>query len=297
MVPSAGFIRLVALVASVVLLTSRTMLLVHEFGGHGVPVRLFGGRVTGWYLFLFAGGRLSFRVAELDVGRRLVVTLGGIAIELVVGAAAFFVARRMRERAVIAFCLVCVGTVLVGHAALYLARGVHYQFGDGAFLAQRLGQARVIVVVAASALAVGVALAGGRRLARFAGALFGGTARRAASATLLVFAYRSFLSGHAMASFTAAGLMCVHHEMLPLFGGGAPDAWACAWAVSVATLTSISRLAADEHWASDVLIGAGAGWLYGYYLPELLHRCARRDGDVLTLQSFASELDHDRHGA
>jgi membrane-associated phospholipid phosphatase len=83
--------------------------------------------------------------------------------------------------------------------------------------------------------------------------------------------YRGFLSGHAMASFTGAGLMCVHHEKLPLFGGGAPDTWACVWAVSVATLTSVTRIAADEHWASDVLIGAGAGWLYGYYLPKLLH--------------------------
>jgi membrane-associated phospholipid phosphatase len=83
--------------------------------------------------------------------------------------------------------------------------------------------------------------------------------------------YRGFLSGHSMAAFTGAGLMCVHHEKLPLFGGGAPDAWACVWAVSVASLTSVSRLSADEHWASDVLIGAGLGWLYGYYLPKLLH--------------------------
>lgn len=83
--------------------------------------------------------------------------------------------------------------------------------------------------------------------------------------------YRSFLSGHAMASFTAAGLMCVHHEMLPLFGGGAPDRWACIWAVSVASGTSALRLVADEHWASDVVLGAGLGWVYGYYLPKLLH--------------------------
>lgn len=83
--------------------------------------------------------------------------------------------------------------------------------------------------------------------------------------------YRSFLSGHSMASFTAAGLMCVHHEMLPLFGGGAADTWACVWALSVASATSALRLVADEHWASDVLMGAGLGWLYGYYLPKLLH--------------------------
>ena len=83
--------------------------------------------------------------------------------------------------------------------------------------------------------------------------------------------YRSFLSGHAMASFTSAGLMCVHHEFLPLFGGGATDRWACAWAVVAASFTGTMRIVADEHWASDVLVGAGMGWLYGYYLPQLLH--------------------------
>lgn len=83
--------------------------------------------------------------------------------------------------------------------------------------------------------------------------------------------YRSFLSGHAMGAFTAAGLMCVHHEKLPLFGGGAPDTWACVWAVSVASLTSALRVVADEHWTSDVLLGAALGWGYGYFLPKLLH--------------------------
>ncbi len=88
--------------------------------------------------------------------------------------------------------------------------------------------------------------------------------------------YRSFLSGHAMASFAGAGLMCVHHEMLPLFGGGAPDTWACIWAISVASATSAFRVVADEHWVSDVIIGAGAGWAYGYFLPKLLHFHAKK---------------------
>ena len=88
--------------------------------------------------------------------------------------------------------------------------------------------------------------------------------------------YRSFLSGHTMASFTAAGLICVHHKFLPLFGGGAADVAPCAWAVTVASLTGVLRLVADEHWASDVLVGAGMGWLYGYYLPQLLHFHARK---------------------
>ncbi|MDB4935070.1 MAG: hypothetical protein JWP87_2042 [Labilithrix sp.] len=94
--------------------------------------------------------------------------------------------------------------------------------------------------------------------------------------------YRSFLSGHSMASFTAAGLMCVHHEMLPLFGGGAPDTWACIWAIGVASTVSTLRLVADEHWASDVLLGAGVGWLYGYYLPKLLHFHTKKVASSMT---------------
>jgi hypothetical protein len=58
--------------------------------------------------------------------------------------------------------------------------------------------------------------------------------------------FRSFLSGHAMATFTAAGLMCVHHEMIPLFGGGAPDPLACAWGISAATLVSTMRIVAGR---------------------------------------------------
>ncbi len=83
--------------------------------------------------------------------------------------------------------------------------------------------------------------------------------------------YRSFLSGHAMATFAAAGLMCVHHEMIPLYGGGAPDTLACAWAITAASLTGTMRIVADEHWTSDVMLGAAAGWSFGYFLPKLLH--------------------------
>lgn len=83
--------------------------------------------------------------------------------------------------------------------------------------------------------------------------------------------YRSLVSGHTMAAFTAAGLMCLHHEMLPIFGGGLPDKWACAWAVSVASVTGFMRLPADEHYMSDVLMGAGLGFFYGYFIPKWLH--------------------------
>ncbi len=192
---SRAFVRLTALVAGVALLTSRVMLLLHELGGHAAPAALFGGRVTGWYLFLFAGGRVSYHLGEMSTGHRLVVSLGGIAIELVVGVLAFALAARRRTRAIAAFALRCVGTVLLGHGGLYLARSVHYGFGDGALVAQRLGAAREVVVLAASVIAVGAALAGGRRLAGFAAAFFAGSARRAAAALLLVFTCASLVHG------------------------------------------------------------------------------------------------------
>jgi membrane-associated phospholipid phosphatase len=82
---------------------------------------------------------------------------------------------------------------------------------------------------------------------------------------------KSFYSGHAAAAFTSAGLTCVHHEHLPLYGGGPVETWACVWALSVASATGLFRIIGDAHYASDVLFGAGVGWFYGYVMPKLLH--------------------------
>lgn len=82
---------------------------------------------------------------------------------------------------------------------------------------------------------------------------------------------RSFYSGHAAAAFTSAGLVCVHHEHLPLYGGGPVEQWACVWALGVATATGLFRVIGDAHYASDVIFGAGVGWFYGYVMPKLLH--------------------------
>lgn len=80
-----------------------------------------------------------------------------------------------------------------------------------------------------------------------------------------------FFSGHTSATFTGAGLTCVHHQHLPLYGGGLPDSWACAWALTVASGTAVLRLVSDDHYASDVLMAAGVGLFSGYVLPSLLH--------------------------
>ena len=83
--------------------------------------------------------------------------------------------------------------------------------------------------------------------------------------------YRSFFSGHTSTSFTVAGLVCVHHAHMPIYGGGAPDALACGTAFLAAAAVGLMRIASDQHFATDVLTGAAVGVASGLGLPWLLH--------------------------
>ncbi|MBX3228919.1 MAG: phosphatase PAP2 family protein [Labilithrix sp.] len=83
--------------------------------------------------------------------------------------------------------------------------------------------------------------------------------------------FKSFWSGHTAAMFTMAGLTCVHHQHLPLYGGGAPDALACAVMTGLAGVGSVMRVVSDRHWLSDVLFGGALGMFNGYVVPLLLH--------------------------
>lgn len=83
--------------------------------------------------------------------------------------------------------------------------------------------------------------------------------------------YQSFYSGHSAAAATAAGLTCAHHQHLPLYGGGVADLAPCVLMIAAATTTGISRIVADQHWASDVLLGLSVGAFSGYVVPSLLH--------------------------
>jgi membrane-associated phospholipid phosphatase len=78
-----------------------------------------------------------------------------------------------------------------------------------------------------------------------------------------------FPSGHSSTAFTAAGLICLHHGKLPLYGSTAADALSCLGAMGMASANGALRLIADRHYASDVLIGAGVGLLAGLGLPYL----------------------------
>jgi membrane-associated phospholipid phosphatase len=82
--------------------------------------------------------------------------------------------------------------------------------------------------------------------------------------------YASFPSSHTSTAFTAAGLSCVHHQYLPIYGG-AWDEVACTASLSLAFATGLFRVLGDRHYASDVMFGAVAGFSLGYLYPWLFH--------------------------
>lgn len=89
---------------------------------------------------------------------------------------------------------------------------------------------------------------------------------------------RAFLSGHATASFTGAGLLCLTHQQLELWGD-AGDAAVCSAALIAASGATVLRVVAEEHWPTDTIAGAIVGLFAGYVAPYLLH-FAKRDPRV-----------------
>jgi membrane-associated phospholipid phosphatase len=81
----------------------------------------------------------------------------------------------------------------------------------------------------------------------------------------------SFYSGHAAVTATGAGLICAHHTQLSLYQNNVLDTGMCALAVLGTAVTGAMRIASDNHWATDVLIGHLMGYTSGYLLPTLLY--------------------------
>jgi membrane-associated phospholipid phosphatase len=66
-----------------------------------------------------------------------------------------------------------------------------------------------------------------------------------------------FFSGHTAAASTMAGLTCVHHQHLPLYGGGVADLARCVGLIGASIADGLGRIIAERHYASDVTLGWG----------------------------------------
>jgi membrane-associated phospholipid phosphatase len=82
---------------------------------------------------------------------------------------------------------------------------------------------------------------------------------------------QSFYSGHAAVTATGAGLVCAHHTQLNLYTSPIADTAACATSVALSLATATARISAEDHWASDVIVGELAGFASGYVLPTLIY--------------------------
>jgi membrane-associated phospholipid phosphatase len=101
----------------------------------------------------------------------------------------------------------------------------------------------------------------------------------------------SFFSGHSAAAFTGAGVMCAHHQFLPVYGGGALDTAACAVSVAMATSVTLLRVMTDNHYLTDSLVGSAVGFGLGYGLPYLLHYQHGQAAPALALMPLM-DADH-----
>lgn len=103
--------------------------------------------------------------------------------------------------------------------------------------------------------------------------------------------YESFPAGHPSGAFLGAGMACAHHTYLPLYGGGVPDAvFGCGLPLSLSAATGALRLMADQHYATDVLVGSGLGFLGGFGLPIALHYGIDSKPTTMVVPHAASDM-------
>jgi membrane-associated phospholipid phosphatase len=82
---------------------------------------------------------------------------------------------------------------------------------------------------------------------------------------------QSFFSGHAAIAAASAGLVCANHSRIALYDAAWADAAVCGLSALNALTTATTRVVADRHYASDVLVGTSIGFGIGYAVPVLLH--------------------------
>jgi hypothetical protein len=140
----ARIVSLAGFLACVALATSRIGLVAHELVGHGGTAIAVGGHVDEVRLFWFAGGWIHYQLDSATLAKLLAIAMGGIAVELVAGAAIIAASRGRIVRAI--------GAAIALHGSWYLATGAWSGFGDGQLLYKVLGDWRYPVAIAAGSI-------------------------------------------------------------------------------------------------------------------------------------------------
>ena len=72
----------------------------------------------------------------------------------------------------------------------------------------------------------------------------------------------SFVSGHTIVAWSSAAVLAAEY----------PKAWQQASVYTLASSVSLTRILAQQHFPTDVLLGAVSGWLIGHYVYSAHHR-------------------------
>ncbi|HEX4155053.1 MAG TPA: phosphatase PAP2 family protein [Acidobacteriaceae bacterium] len=71
----------------------------------------------------------------------------------------------------------------------------------------------------------------------------------------------SFISGHAILTWSAAAVIAAEY----------PSPWKQAGVYTGAAATALTRVLAERHFPTDVLLGSAAGWMIGHYVVRAHH--------------------------
>src|SRR5687767_1324211 len=83
---------------AILILASRLALAAHEGGGHALPALAFGATDVELRMSALGGGYVKYRLPSPRPDQIAVIKLGGIAVNLATGLAAWILARRMSSR-------------------------------------------------------------------------------------------------------------------------------------------------------------------------------------------------------
>jgi len=112
------------------ILASRLALILHEGVGHGLTAIVLGAQRVSLRLSLFGGGFVETPGLRTSAAGHSFHLLGGFAVNFLTGAAAWFIARRLKRRGLLYAFLLMLGAGSIGQALFYLANGFYYDQGD-----------------------------------------------------------------------------------------------------------------------------------------------------------------------